>query len=532
MREKYFPPYQWIKFSINISRMKKIIPPLFIILTCFTLNASRMVTNHIRIDITLDTNIQAIVSEKYLSLAIDTAQVVGGEWWNGDNESDEFDFSRPLLRDLTRPFAPGYLRIGGTEADSLYYSLTPPYLSEPPRGFRSVMRPEHWFAVEDFVMDTGMELFFTLNAGPGNRKRRFGMFRTRYSTDQVESLFQFVSEHAQTSPHFEFGNEINGFWAIYGPLERVDSKTYAKDFDRVKDILRKYPLNHDLAGPAFAFWPVIGQPFSTITNHMRDVLKNTNQIDQLTWHYYPTQSRRCPVQVRRGTLSRFLDVKTFDEVKKHAADVKRWRDKHSPHSEIWMGETGPAQCGGVAGLSDRFANSFWWMDQLGVLAFYDNKIVIRQTLAGSDYGMLNPETLETYPDYWSSRLWRQLMGTRVLDSRASLVAEKNVRTYAHCSAQSEGGVSLLAMNLSADIEYSLNLPILLQGQDVEVFTLSSPDLLSQEVYLNGEKILDTEENILGPLQGRTSHSEDEVFVLSPLTINFYHFPDIQLASCL
>src|SRR2546423_11091702 len=63
----------------------------------------------------------ARVDDRFLSLAIDSAQVVGGGFWNpegstsliGDDPRPPFDFSRPRLRPLGRQLAPAYLRLGG-----------------------------------------------------------------------------------------------------------------------------------------------------------------------------------------------------------------------------------------------------------------------------------------------------------------------------------------------------------------------------------------------------------------------------------
>jgi len=67
----------------------------------------------------------ATIDERYLSVAVDTAQVVGGRSWSEDGSVEfigqeripEYDFSRPRLRALAKELAPAFLRIGGTDAD-------------------------------------------------------------------------------------------------------------------------------------------------------------------------------------------------------------------------------------------------------------------------------------------------------------------------------------------------------------------------------------------------------------------------------
>ena len=70
-------------------------------------------------------------------------------------------------------------------------------------------------------------------------------------------------------------------------------------------------------------------------------------------------------------------------------EVISLRDAYQPSADAWLSETGNAQCGGEPIILYRFAPSFWWLDQLGVLAKHNVKVVVRQTLAGSDYGLVD-----------------------------------------------------------------------------------------------------------------------------------------------
>ena len=80
----------------------------------------------------LDRGLVATVDERFLSFAVDAAQVVGGEFWapRGSEHGvlkthavTPYDFSRPPLRRLASALAPAYLRIGGTDADRTIYRV-------------------------------------------------------------------------------------------------------------------------------------------------------------------------------------------------------------------------------------------------------------------------------------------------------------------------------------------------------------------------------------------------------------------------
>jgi len=55
-----------------------------------------------------------------------------------------------------------------------------------------------------------------------------------------------------------------------------------------------------------------------------------------------------------------------------------------------------------------FLDTFRYLDQLGRLARADVQVVMHNTLAASDYGLLDESTLQPRPKYWGALLWRQL----------------------------------------------------------------------------------------------------------------------------
>jgi hypothetical protein len=55
---------------------------------------------------------------------------------------------------------------------------------------------------------------------------------------------------------------------------------------------------------------------------------------------------------------------------------------------------------------------------------------MHNTLAASDYGLLDQNTFEPRPSYWATLLWHKLMGMTVLDPQIS--AAPNTYVYAQC----------------------------------------------------------------------------------------------------
>ena len=151
------------------------------------------------------------------------------------------------------------------------------------------------------------------------------------------------------------------------------------------------------------------------------------------------------------------------------------RDEFAPGKPMWLTETAEAACGGNPWAS-TFLDTFRYLDQLGRLAKAGVQMVAHNTLAASDYGLLDETTLRPRPNYWAALLWRRLMGTIVLDAGV----HDGVHVYAHCRRGARSAVTLLAINTDRTNAVTLRLPV-----SSERYTLSADDLQSAEVTLNG-----------------------------------------------
>jgi hypothetical protein len=109
-------------------------------------------------------------------------------------------------------------------------------------------------------------------------------------------------------------------------------------------------------------------------------------------------------------------------------------------------------------------------------------VVVRQTLIGSDYGLLDDRTLEPRPDYWASVLWKRVMGSKVLAT--TVQGDTLLRMYAHCAAHAPpGAVALAIVNLDRSREAEVRLPF--PSDDAELYVLGAPALTSSELEVNG-----------------------------------------------
>ena len=420
----------------------------------------------------------ATVSERYLSFAIDTAQVAGGVFWNPDDEADEeeiavepFDFTSPQLRALAAELAPATLRIGGTAADFAYYDLDGSTDgTTPPGDYGLVLTAAQWDGVVDFAEEVGLDILFTLNAGPGPRDEA-----DQWQGDDMRAFVARSVSRGEPVTVWELGNEINAYSLMHGLS--LSPEDYAADLALARAVLDEEAPGSRLAGPSSAFWPVVGE-FNDF--HAELVPHAGELLDVVTWHYYPQQSVRCPVQSRLATPETMLSAEALDELLVWAEQVEAPVRAHAPGAEVWLGETGNAQCGGQPGVSDAYAGGVWWVDQLGQLARRGQQQVVRQTLAGSDYGLLEDSDLSPNPDYWISVLWRRLMGATVL---AATSPDPALRAYAHCHPDGEG-VTLALVNIG-DQPLAVGADLSGSGDAAEAYILTAPSLDSRTLSLNG-----------------------------------------------
>jgi hypothetical protein len=147
---------------------------------------------------------------------------------------------------------------------------------------------------------------------------------------------------------------------------------------------------------------------------------------------------------------------------------------------------------------------------------------MHNTLAASDYGLLDEKSYEPRPNYWAALLWRKFMGTTVLDPGPSPAPSLHI--YAHCLRNHPGGVSLLIINADRETSQTLRVPTA-----SERYTLTAQDLMDKHVQLNGSDLALGADDALPELKGAATPSGTVTF--SPASITFLTLPKAHNASC-
>ncbi|WP_236074815.1 glycosyl hydrolase family 79 N-terminal domain-containing protein [Teredinibacter purpureus] len=427
----------------------------------------------------------ARVDPRYLSFSIDISVIAGGFWWEGSMGTRRglgllrippLNLNNPKLNLLVQSLGPAYLRVGGSEADKIHYFDRHTQHNISREQDSLVLTQRQWDELHRFISRNHLKFFFTFKYGLFKRKQQ-----GEWAGMCIQHLLQYSKENNYAIDVCELGNELNAYWAFHGLLSQPNARDLANDYATFTQLVKRYYPSIRICGPGSAFWPRIGEaikPFSNITEKFLHA--PGNELDIVDWHYYPFQSVRSPVRTRKATKANTLSVKSFDAFREYSLQLKQLRDISQPHAELWTGETGSAQCGGQPKISDRFMSCFWWADQLGQGARLDQKVMIRQSLIGGDYGLIDRLSLKPRPDYWVSWLWGKLMGTAVyqLDFH-----NETLRAYAHSNKQT-GGICLLLINMSSSPRTVCATGI---GPALQRYCITAKKLSAKKVLINGVK---------------------------------------------
>ena len=480
------------------------------------------------------------VDPLYVSYNVEMVEITGGRFWKPfekegapslqsaevkpQTPTDPYQYRPPInlynprLRKLARALSPSFIRISGTWRNSTYFQDDDsPALQTPPDGFKNVLTRPEWKAVIDFSHVVGAELVTSVSMSAGTRGAD-GI----WTPDQARKVFEYTKKLGGHVAATEFMNEPT-FAALGGAPAGYDAAEFAKDVKAFQTFLRSESPDTIFLGPGGIGEGVAlidGMPMPKLISS-EDMLTATGPVfDSFSYHFYTTLSERC---VGKAGLSwdKVLTPAYLDRNPAAAAYYAKLRDAYLPGKPIWLTETGEAGCGGDRWAS-AFVDSFRFADQLGVLAQKNVQTVMVNTLASSDYGLLEESTFEPRPDYWLALLWKHTMGSRVLDP--GVAPSANLRLYAHCMKDQKGGVSLLALNIDGKSNVRLQIPV-----EGERYTLSSTDLLSKDALLNGSRLKATEDGTVPKLRGLKIMPG--VIDLSPQTITFIVLPSAQNSSC-
>jgi hypothetical protein len=186
-------------------------------------------------------------------------------------------------------------------------------------------------------------------------------------------------------------------------------------------------------------------------------------VDALSLHWYPASSEDkhdAKEDLNATRLDAFSDV--FTRFKQDIA--AGWK------GEVWAGETASLQNGGGDSVSNAFQSTTWLWDQLGQQGEAGISRMLRESISVGRYAQVNSTDGTPFPDFFSTLLWREVVGSKVLspmDDTSNLLGErsttttnkntridnrgKELRVYSRCARTSAAEVVLVIVNLSPTV---------------------------------------------------------------------------------
>jgi len=492
------------------------------------------------------------IDPRFQSYNIEMVEVTGGRFWapykqQGKPQPDDaakasvpagmdpslyryrppIDLSNAKLRKLAAALAPAYVRVSGTWANSTYFhDSDTPAPKTPPQGFGGVLTRKQWKGVIDFshAVDAPIVTSFAVSTGVRDANEV-------WTPVEAKKILDFTRIQGGTIAAAEMFNEPT-FASISNVPKGYDAQAYGRDYKAFHAYISKAAPKMTLLGPgavgeiAFGSTPPPGLTVLKTTDMLNTA--GTEGLAAFSYHFYGGVSQRCqrPGQRSTDTMDTALTDDWLSRTNRDEEFYSKLRDQYLPGKPLWLTETGEAACGGDPWAA-TFLDSFRYLNQLGTLARRNIKVVIHNTLAASDYALLDEDTLTPRPDYWAALLWRRLMATTVLDTGSSTGP---VYLYAHClrnqprSPGNSGGVAILAINADRSASHEITLP-----EASLRYTLASDNLTSFQVALNGVDLaLDSKGNL--PTLTGTPTPAGKV-TLAPTTITFLAIDKANNPAC-
>lgn len=385
------------------------------------------------------------------------------------------DLSNRRFRNLVRGLSPLYIRYGGTTTNTVYFQDNDdPQLEQAPPGYKTVLTRQRWREALDFAKDVNAKIYTGLSVGHGVRDRN-GL----WTPVHAKAWLDFNRSVGGEIYALELFNEPN----MEGHSDRLGKDYGAQAFARDYAVFREFMSTHypgiKLVGPSDV---ETGGGSMTGLPGTEDYLKAKPEprFDVLSYHYYPAIAERCagPDSPRGIRMEDALSAAYLARQDGPLEARRQLRDRFAPAAPIWNTETGGAACGGTR-WQTSFLDTFRFIDTQARLSRQGMDAIFTHAILSGSNGVIDEKTFMPNANYWAALLWRKLVGTQILDAGP---VRPGLHVYAHCLRGTTGGVTVMAINLEPTPA------VLAAAGPAEVYSLTSPELTSRTVLLNGKPL--------------------------------------------
>lgn len=431
------------------------------------------------------------------------------------------DLTNPRLRAMAKALGPAYVRMSGTWENTTYFADTDMPPKDSPQGYGGVLTRKQWLGAINFSNAVDAQIVTSVPNGVGTR----GADQV-WKPDQTRDWLNFTKAHGGIIAAAEYFNEPT-FASMGGAPKGYSADDFGRDFKIYGAFMRKEFPDTKLLAPGSvgesigSFGVAQGGYGDMKVLHAADLAAFTSDANAFSYHHYGAVSQRCVSMGFQTSEDQALTEDWLGRTDQTLAYYKEVRDKSMPGKPFWNTETADAACGGNP-WGGTFLDTFRYLDQLGRLARQQVVVVIHNTLASSDYGLLDEHTYEPKPDYWGALLWRRTMGTTVLDPGVS--NGPGLHVYAQCLRSAPGGVALLVLNTDRRQTKALTVPV-----EAKRYTLTAAKLTDKTVLLNGAPLKLGTGDVLPEMASQPTGAGQIVF--APASITFLMMPSAGNPVC-
>lgn len=358
------------------------------------------------------------VDERYQSYNVEMLEVTGGKFWRpysaeleavmkgeagppppatGDTPAGmdprlygyrpPLDLTNARLRTLAAALGPAYVRVSGTWANTTFFAESEQAPDTPPAGFMGVLTRPQWRGVIDFAKAVDGAIVTSFATGAGTRDRS-GAWTDTHARRWVEYTKSLGGSIAAA----ELMNEPN-LAAMGGAPAGYDAAAYGRDFKAFRAFADAVVPDMVVLGPGSVMettgdWGAPAGAMPAIASREMLLASRPATIDAFSYHHYGAVSVRCRRYGLQTSPEDALLESWLRRTDETLAFYKPLRDQFAPGTSFWLTETADAACGGNP-WAHTFTDTFRYLDQLGRLARQEVVVVMHNTLAASDYSLLD-----------------------------------------------------------------------------------------------------------------------------------------------
>ncbi len=442
------------------------------------------------------------VDERYQSFNVEMCEVIGGDFWipyrlidsvrKNTNKTGiaalkwgikPINLYEKKLRNLASALGPTYIRVSGTWANGIYFQNNDaPPLTNPPRGFKNVLTRQQWKGVVDFCKAVDGKLVSSFPISDGMRDEQ-----GTWQPHQVKAILEYTKSIGGEISAAEFFNEPSH--ASHGDAPKgYNGVNFAQEFSLFKSFVAKAVPTMTILGPGSTGESILPSGLDLSVDALLSPSPKPT-FDVFTYHYYGTVSKRCGGGQKPESA---LSAEWLSKTEKGLEFYQKARDTYNPGAPIWLTETAESACGGNPWAA-TYIDSFRYLEQLGRLAKKGVQVVMHNTLAQSEYALLDADTHNPRPNYWAALLWSKLMGSQVFDGGR---LEAGVDLFVHSSKKQPKGKSVLILNTNEKAT-AVTIP-----NDAIQYLLTADELTTKKVKLNEKELAMTMDDTVPAIEGK------------------------------